>query len=66
MNKEIVKLIEERLEIGKGEYSDELDVNDGRDWHLEALEELLDGCVYLASAILKIKKKRDSDVKKTL
>tara|TARA_R100000951_G_scaffold55541_1_gene46688 strand:- start:140 stop:325 length:186 start_codon:yes stop_codon:yes gene_type:complete len=61
MNKEILELIENRLEIGKNEYTEELDVNDGRDWHLEALEELLDGCVYLASAILKIKKKRDSN-----
>lgn len=55
MNKEIVKLIEERLEKGKREYADQLDPWDGRDWSVEALEELLDGMVYLASAILKLK-----------
>tara|TARA_R100001463_G_scaffold120830_1_gene176981 strand:+ start:685 stop:882 length:198 start_codon:yes stop_codon:yes gene_type:complete len=65
MNKDIIKLLEDRLEIGKREYTEELDVNDGRDWHLEALEELLDGCIYLASAILKLKQRRDS-AKKTL
>ena len=32
MNKEILKLIEERLEKGKREYADELDPNDGREW----------------------------------
>mgnify|MGYP003657755472 CR=1 FL=1 len=58
MNKDILKLIENRIELGKREYDDELDVNDGRDWHQEALEELLDACVYLSAAILKIKKRR--------
>ena len=55
MNKKIIKLISERIEKGKKEYADEINPHDGRDWELEALEELLDACVYLATAILKRK-----------
>ena len=42
MNKEIVKLIEVRLEKGKREYEEELNPFDGRDWIVEALEEVAD------------------------
>ena len=59
-NKEIVALIENRLEKGKREYNQEVDVVDGRDWITEALEEILDACVYLSSQLLLIKK-RGSD-----
>ena len=59
-NKEIVALIESRLEKGKREYNQEVYVFDGRDWITEALEELLDACVYLSSQLLLIKK-RGSD-----
>ncbi len=59
-NKEIVALIENRLEKGKREYNQEVDVFDGRDWITEALEEILDACVYLSSQLLLIKK-RGSD-----
>ena len=58
MNEKIIKLITERIEKGKKEYVDEIDPYDGRDWEKEALEELLDGCVYLATAILKLKGKK--------
>jgi len=58
MNKRILKLLEQRLEHGKKEYDDELNVHDGRDWHIEALEEALDGCIYIACSILKILDKR--------
>ena len=40
MNKEIIKLIKQRLEKGKKEYGQEVDVFDGRDWEQEALEEI--------------------------
>ena len=53
MNKEIIKLLEERLEKGKREYNEELDPFDGRIWEIEALEEILDGMIYTATAILK-------------
>ena len=55
MNDKIVKLIEERLEIGAKKYSAELNVHDGRDWKVETLEELLDACVYLSAGIIQIK-----------
>jgi hypothetical protein len=54
MNKEIIKLLEERLEKGKREYNEELDPFDGRIWEIEALEEILDGMIYTATSILKI------------
>jgi|21_taG_2_1085346.scaffolds.fasta_scaffold00860_6 hypothetical protein len=55
MNKNIVNLIEERLEKGKRQYSEELDVNDGREWTQESLEEALDLSVYLSAEILRRK-----------
>jgi|TARA_R110000822_G_scaffold18842_6_gene61795 hypothetical protein len=56
-NKEIISLIESRLEKGKREYNQEVDVHDGREWINEALEELLDACVYLSAQILLLKKR---------
>ena len=56
-NNHIISLIEERLEKGKREYKQEVDVNDGRDWMNEALEELLDACVYLSAQIKKVKER---------
>lgn len=53
MNKQIVELIWERLEVGKREYSEELDVHDGRNWTEESLQEVLDLCVYLSAEIIK-------------
>ena len=60
MNEQIIELIKARLEKGKREYGQQVDPFDGRDWEKEALEELLDGCVYLATAILKLKSKKES------
>ena len=54
MNDKIIELIKQRLDVGKREYGEQLDVFDGRDWEKETLEELLDACVYLSSAILKL------------
>ena len=61
-NKEIVKLVEERLIQGKREYGGEINVHDGRDWNQEALEEILDCCVYVAAKVLEIKEKADSKI----
>ena len=55
MNKDVIQLIADRIEKGKKEYPDEINPHDGRDWEKETLEELLDACVYLATAILKRK-----------
>ena len=53
-NKQIIDLIKERLEVGRKEYGHGIDINDGRDWQQESLEELLDACVYLSALILKV------------
>ena len=42
------------MEIGKKEYGHEVDVFDGRDWEREALEEILDACVYIAERLIEI------------
>jgi len=54
MNKEILQLIEKRLEVGANKYKMELDPFDGRDWIQESLEELLDACVYLSTKLIQI------------
>jgi hypothetical protein len=54
-NNDIVSLIQERLEIGKREYKQQVDVHDGRNWSQEALEEALDLAVYLSAEIVKRK-----------
>ena len=57
-------MIEERLEKGKREYNEELDINDGRDWVNEALEEVLDSLVYLTAKLLQIKEREENDNRK--
>lgn len=52
-----MNIIEDRLENGKRKYDGEIDVEDGRDWEIEALEEILDGMVYIAAKILQIKRR---------
>ena len=54
-NNDIVNLIKERLEIGKREYKQQVDVHDGRNWTQESLEEALDLAVYLSAEIVKRK-----------
>tara|TARA_R100000234_G_scaffold46587_1_gene27766 strand:- start:1401 stop:1595 length:195 start_codon:yes stop_codon:yes gene_type:complete len=61
MNKRIIDLIADRIEKGKREYNEEIDPNDGRDWQQEALEEILDGMVYTAIAIVKLIDKRKNN-----
>ena len=61
MNSEILSMIKERLEKGKREYNEELDIHDGRDWVEEALEEVLDGLVYLTAKLLQIKEREKNE-----
>ena len=61
MNKKIISMLEERLEKGKREYNEEVDVHDGRDWVEEALEEVLDGLVYLTANLLQIKEREKNE-----
>ena len=50
----ILGLIAERLEMGATMYGP-LDVRDGRQWVQEALEEMLDGIVYIAARLVQMK-----------
>ena len=52
-------MIEARLEKGKRQYGEQLEVDDGREWLEEALEELLDAIVYLTAELLLIKKRKN-------
>jgi len=53
-NKQIIKRIEERLEHGKKEYPDDLNVHDGRNWLKETVEELLDSLVYVTAFAIQL------------
>ena len=57
MNKEILKLIEERLDEGERKYGHENVETDGRDFIVEALEEILDCSVYVAAKLIEIQTK---------
>ena len=58
-NEKIKKMINERIDIGAKKYGDHIDINDGRDWLKESLEELLDCIVYVVCEIMQIKENRD-------
>ena len=54
VNKKIVKLIQERLELGQKKYGKDMDPHDGRNFIQESLEELLDCIVYITTEIIKL------------
>ena len=54
MNKKILELIQERLEEGERKYGHENVETDGRDFIIEALEEILDCSVYIAAKLIEI------------
>lgn len=56
-NLEIVAKVIERLEKGKREYAEEVDIHDGREWIQETIEEVLDALVYLSAKLLMIQEK---------
>ena len=62
-NKDIVNLVEERLKKGKKEYGGEIYVHDGRDWTQEALEEIIDCCVYVGALILELQERGNNKLK---
>ena len=62
MNREIIKLINERLDIGAKKYGKQNMVSDGRDYIQEALEEALDCSVYLAGRLLEIKNNKEKQM----
>ena len=55
MNDKILKLIEGRLKEGERKYGHENVKTDGRDFTTEALEEILDCCVYVTAKLITIK-----------
>tara|TARA_B100000470_G_scaffold129336_1_gene100072 strand:+ start:6303 stop:6680 length:378 start_codon:yes stop_codon:yes gene_type:complete len=58
-NRMILKKLEDRLSVGQLKYGQDIPINDGRDWLKEALEEVLDGLVYLTNYLIEIENKRE-------
>ena len=58
MNNKILKLIEERLELGERKYGHENIPSDGRDFVKESLEEALDCAVYLAAKLVELEDRK--------
>lgn len=54
MNDKILELIKRRLELGAEKYQKENLLSDGRNFEQEALEEILDACVYISARLLEI------------
>ena len=65
-NEEIMTLIKQRMDLGKERYGHGVKVDDdttqyGTDqdaWELMALEEILDGMIYSAAAIIRLRRRR--------
>ena len=53
-NELIIEKVQERLELGAKKYGSENVVNTGKDFTKEALEEVLDGMVYLCARLIEI------------
>ena len=60
MNERILKMIQERLEVGQKKYGHENVENDGRNFTTEALEEALDCAVYLAAKLIEIQTRNEN------
>ena len=65
MNKQILNLIDQRLDKGKKRYGKENISSDGRDFVQEALEEALDCAVYLAAHLIEIQHMDKDDYEPT-
>ena len=59
MNERILKMIQERLEVGQRKYGHENVETDGRNFTAEALEEALDCAVYLAAKLIEIQTRKE-------
>lgn len=58
-NDSIIGLLQDRMEKGLNEYKQGVEVRDSRySWTKEALEEILDGMIYIAAAILRFKNEK--------
>lgn len=61
MNDQIIKMIQDRLNLGSKKYGKENIASDGRDFVQEALEECLDLMVYVCARLIEIKKGKDKN-----
>ena len=62
MNDKILRLIQERLEIGAKKYGHENVISGDRDFINEALEEVLDCMVYASCKLIEIKEKNEKTI----
>lgn len=70
-NKEILELLNKRLELGKKRYGHGVIVNDDTrnygteedSWELMFLEEALDGMIYAAAGMIRLRRKQKSNKK---
>ena len=70
-NKEIMKLLEERLKLGKERYGHGVIVDEDtskygtneNDWELMALEEMLDGLIYTTASIIRYRRQKKQEPK---
>ena len=54
LNDRIVQDIQNRLDKGAKKYGEPIRSSDPRNWLQEAYEELLDACVYMCAALLRL------------
>ena len=56
-NDKILKLIQQRLESGAKKYGEQVPIDGSRDNLKEAIDELLDLCIYLSAVALELHEK---------
>lgn len=67
-NNEIIKLLNDRMALGRERYGHGVIVNDDttkygtptNDWEMMAMEEILDGMIYMAASMIRLQRKRKS------
>tara|TARA_R100000458_G_C8158423_1_gene163481 strand:+ start:484 stop:696 length:213 start_codon:yes stop_codon:yes gene_type:complete len=57
INEEVMRKIKSRLDEGAKKYGEEILIDDDREFVNEALEELLDACVYLSCKMIQLENK---------
>ncbi len=61
INNKIKQLISDRLDHGQETYGQDLPMDDNRDLIQESLEEILDGMVYIAGQIIRLKESSNAN-----
>ncbi len=61
INDKIKQLISDRLDHGQKTYGQDLPMDDNRDLIEESLEEILDGMVYIAGQIIRLKESTNAN-----